>query len=57
MIKKEKPRIRNYSKSDLKYNTNDSFYKYFCDILKKRNPFFKIKAFVSSQLFGWFRWI
>ena len=34
IIKKEKPILKKYSKSDLTYNSNYSFYKYYCDIKK-----------------------
>ena len=31
MIKKEKPTPESYSKLDLTYSTNYSFYKYYCN--------------------------
>ena len=37
IIKKETPTLENYSKSDLIYNSNCSFYKHFCDSKKFDN--------------------
>ena len=42
IIKKEKPTLENYSKSDLIYNSSGSFDKNYHD---------SIKAFISSRLF------
>ena len=43
IIKKEKPRLENYSKSDLIYNSNNRFYKYYRNSKKFVNLSLKSK--------------
>ena len=45
IIKKQKPTLENYSKSNLIYNANHSFYKYYGD------RSFKSKVFFSGRIF------
>ena len=45
IIKQQKPTLENYSKSNLIYNANHSFYKYYGD------SSFKSKVFFSGRIF------
>ena len=51
MIKKRKPKLENYSKSDLIFNSNYSFYKHFCDTKKFDNLSLKSKHSFPSNFF------
>ena len=53
IIKKEKPRLENYGKSDLIYNTYYSFYKYYCGSKKFDNFSLESKhSFLANFLNG-----
>ena len=43
IIKKERPAFKNYNNSNLIYNADHSFYKYYCDSKKINNFSFKSK--------------
>ena len=50
-IKKEKPTLDNYSKSNLIYDANHSFYKYYRDSKKLNNLSFKSKYSFLAEFF------
>ena len=52
IIKKEKPTLENYSKSDLIYNNNYSFYKYYCDSEKLDNLSLESKYAFLAEFFN-----
>ena len=47
----KKKRLANYSKSNLIYNSNDSFYKYYGDSKKNDKIFCKLNYFFLAELF------
>ena len=52
IIKKEKQALKKYSKSDLIYNSNYSFYKYFCDVKKFDSLFPESKYSFLTKFFN-----
>ena len=51
IIKKERPAFKNYNNSNLIYNTDHSFYKYYCDSKKINNLSFKSKYSFLAKFF------
>ena len=52
IIKKEKPILENYSKSDLTYNGKYSFYNYYCNSKKINNLSLKSKYLILVEYFN-----
>ena len=51
-IKREKSTLKKYNKSDLIYNNNHSFHKYFRDIKKFDKLSFKLKYYFLVNIFN-----